>query len=140
MKKLEVVPNSNSAEELSYIYNELFRVESQISELKEYEGKLKAKLTFMFSDRIKEEYAQKPEPFGTVKFEDQDREIVFTTPKRVSYDQDGLKSLYEQGAPVTVEYSLNENVFKALDDAGKAAFMPYRTVEPGNMSVKVKEV
>ncbi len=113
-------------------------VQNQIDILKKQETGLKKELQEKYSKQTLSLYAEKGDKFGVVNIKDAGFKLSFTTPKKVSYDQEGLKKLYDLGAPVTVEYSLSENVYKALDKEGQAAFMPYRTVEPGNVSIKIE--
>ncbi len=126
------IPNSVSAtiESLEHVRNEM-------AALKKLEEEIKDKLVESFD--LASAYKSKSEPFGVVNFAEGDYKVSFTTPKKVKYDQAGLAKLAKLGAPVDVEYSVKETVFKALDDDGKAAFMQYRTVEPGAISIKVEK-
>lgn len=114
-------------------------IRAEISNLKKMEEELKDALVSIYKDQIDTQYKEKPEPFGIVRLGvSDDTDVVFDTPKKVKWDQKGLKELFLDGAPVKVEYSLSETLFKELNEAGKKAFMPYRTVEPGKITVKIE--
>jgi hypothetical protein len=134
--KQEVKRGSNEVA----LLNNLQEIQDKIAELKKQEAVVKSEIVFVFKERIEEALQQKDEPFGSVNFEVENLKVTFTTPKKISYDQEGLKRLYEEGAPVKVEYDLPETVFKVLDQAGKDAFMPYRTLERGTISFKVEDL
>lgn len=121
------------------IYNELERINHEINRYKEYKAEAEKSLYSMFQKEIEAAYKQKSEPFGAVSFKDSGLDITFTTPKNVTWDQKGLEHLYYEGAPVDVDYSMKETTFKELNDAGRAALMPFRTVKPGSISIKIKE-
>lgn len=125
----------NSVEATVVMLNSIRR---QIAELKEDEEKIKDQLLSTFAEQIKSAYKEKSEPFGVVNFNDGDYKISFTTPKKVKWDQRGLAELHKDGAPVDVEYSVKEAVFKDLDDEGKAIMMKHRTVEPGSVAIKIE--
>lgn len=127
------IPNSTEA-----VIVELERVRDEIASLKKSEENLKERLTAQFD--LSAAYKEKGEPFGVVNFINGEYKVSFTTPKKVEWDQVGLKELAQLGAPVSVEYGLSETLFKALDKDGQDAFMPYRTVKPGSISIKVEAV
>lgn len=132
-KSVKVLLNSVEAQ-----ITELESVRSRIKNLKEQEDRIKDMIYENFKDEIAAAYKQKEDPFGVVNFPMDGYKLSFTTPKKVEWNQDGLKKLYEAGAPVDVEYSVKEVIFKAQDADGKDAFMPFRTVKPGAVSIKVE--
>lgn len=127
------IPNSVEAtlEQLNSVRNEM-------EELKRVESDLKSRILEIFQTGLKDCYKEKSEPFGVVNIQHGKYKLKFDTPKKVKYNQSGLETLFEEGAPVEVEYSVKESVFKSLDDSGKNAIIPYRTVEPGTISIKVE--
>jgi hypothetical protein len=135
MKNLKSVPNSTES-----ILKDLEDLQAEISALKERETLLKSNLVFAYKDQMAQALKQKDEPFGVVNFKDGDYKIAFTTPKKVKWDQKGLKQVYEDGGPVDVEFSVKEAVYKDMDDDGKGILMKYRTVEPGNVAIKIERV
>lgn len=135
MEKLKDRLNSVEA-----ITESLVTVRKEIESLKALEDNIKANLVQAFEVQLVAAYKEKPEPFGVVNFKDGEFKISFTTPKKVKYDQKGLAELYKQGAPVDVEYSIKEAVYKDLDQSGKEAIMPFRTVEPGSIAIKIERV
>ena len=132
-KQSGYLPNSVEA-----IVETLTDIRSQIAVLKDKEDDFKTRLLGAFQSQLAAAYKEKSEPFGVVNFKDGDYKISFTTPKKVKWDQKGLELLYQDGAPVDVEYSVKEAVFKDLNDTGKALLMPHRTVEPGSVAIKIE--
>lgn len=131
---------SNSVNSVESLYSALEVAKAELALAKNNEQKIKDTIISLYSGSISKEYSEKGDKFGTVNIEDSGFKLTFITPKKVKWDQDGLKELLDEGAPVQVEYDVSENVFKGLNDAGKAAFMPYRTVEPGSMTIKIERV
>ena len=129
--KLTQVPRT-----LKSLYEELEMVQDALRVSKETEKNIKQDILDMYADKMKTVYAAKNEPFGSINFNEGNLKITFTTPKTVSWEQDGLKSLLEDGAPVDVEYSVKEKVYQDLNQAGKDCFLPYRTVKPGAVTIK----
>lgn len=132
-EKLKVVQSN-----IVSLSDELSKIQSEIKKLKIQEELVKEGIYALYAENIAVAYKEKSEPFGTVSFTHNDLKITFDTPKKVSWDQEGLAELYKEGAPVKVEYGVSETLYKELNDAGKAAFMPYRTVKPGTTSVKIE--
>lgn len=133
MKSQKSIPNSVESQ-----VNELESLRTRIKNLKEQEEQMKELIYENYKQKLVDSYKEKGEPFGVVNFKEEQFKISFDTPKKVKYDQAGLKNLYELGAPVEVEYSIKETVFKDLDKEGKDVIMPFRTVEPGKVAIKVE--
>ncbi len=134
-KKYDERPNSPEA-----IVESLHHVRNEIAALKELEDNLKSSLTESFKTQLTSAYKAKDEPFGVVNIKEGDFKIAFTTPKKVKYDQKGLAKLHEQGAPVDVEYSIKETVYKDMTDEEKNIIIPYRSVEPGSIAIKIERI
>jgi hypothetical protein len=122
------------------LYHELEQAQEALRVTKNTEKSIKDEIHLMFAIRIDESVRSKNSPFGTVNFVEDGLKVTFVTPKNVSYDQDGLKKLLDDGAPVDVEYSVNENTYKSLNQAGQDCFDKYRTVKPGSVQVKIERV
>lgn len=134
MTKAQVKPNSVEA-----TIDSLEKVRSEIETLKTMEEELKQSLVAAFLSDINSFYKQKEDgPFGTVRIPINGLDLIFNTPKKVEWEQEGLAELHKEGAPVKVEYSVSETTFKDLDQAGRDAFMPFRTVSPGKITVKIE--
>ena len=125
---------------LEELYHELEQAQEAIRVTKKTETAIKADIMFMFKEQLAESLRDKNSPFGTVHFEQDGLKVSFVTPKKVSYDQEGLKKLLDDGAPVDVEYSVNETVYKSLNKAGQDAFDKYRTTEAGTVQIKIERV
>lgn len=108
----------------------------------DYEALVKAEIINRYNDEINAALAAKDEPFGTVKVDD----LEFNLPKRVDWDQDGLKAIHDDIAAngsdpseyLTVKFGVKEAAFKNWPSVIKDAFIAARTVKPGAMTVKVK--
>jgi hypothetical protein len=109
--------------------------------------KIKNELLNRKAAQIKSAYSEKPEPFGVVNLPLGNKIIKIDTPKKVKWAQDQLETLWnrmkEDNADpkqyIKVEYDVSETAFKAWGDNIKAYFIPARTVEAGNPSVKIVE-
>lgn len=134
----QVVPKSNSAVEVSFLFEQLEEVEAHISDFEKKKKEIIDTVKSLYEIRIAGAYKEKGESFGAVSFKDTGLKLTFTTPKKVEYNQEGLAILYAEGAPVDVEYNIKEVVFKDLDKAGKEAIIPYRTVKSGKMTIKIE--
>lgn len=130
----------NSENRVESLYNELEEAKAALEKAKDREKEVKEKIKSLYANSIESEYSQKGNRFGTINIEDSGFKVSFVTNKKIYWDQDGLASLLKEGAPVEIEYSVKENVFKELNDAGKAAFMPYRTVELGSVTIKIERI
>lgn len=117
--------------------------------IKEQTSNLKIAKEALFNRKqaaIAEALAQKPEPFGAVSEQIGSDKVTFTTPKKVEWDQDGLKQLHDRmiadGADpleyMTVEYKVKEDAYKNWPSNLKEYFEPHRTVTPGNVSIKIE--
>jgi hypothetical protein len=138
---------TNSNTQLGYIPNSpegvivrLNQVREQIAELKKLEDQVKESLIEAFRVQLTAAYREKPEPFGVINITEGEYKISFTTPKKVKWEQEGLAELYKDGAPVEVEYSVKETVYKDLDKEGKKIMNKFRTVEPGSVAIKIERV
>lgn len=131
-EKLKVIRGTDS------VLSELNKIQLDIKELKAQETMLKLALISEYKSEYTAKLKAKSEPFGQSSFETAEYKVTFNTPKKVTWDQNGLAELHKEGAPVDVEYSVGEKTYKELNDAGKEAFMPYRTVTPGNVSVEIE--
>lgn len=118
--------------------NELESIRTRIKNLKEQEERIKDSIYEKYKTKLEEKYKEKEEPFGVVNLQEESFKVIFTTPKKVEWNQDGLAKLMTQGAPIDIEYSMKETVYKDLDDESKKALLPYRTVKPGTVSVKIE--
>ena len=125
---------------LPELFHELEQAQEALRITKNTEKAIKEEIHGMFDEQLRESLRSKNSPFGTVHFEQAGLKVTFVTPKNVSYDQEGLKKLLDDGAPVDVEYSVNETVYKSLNQAGQDAFDKYRTVKPGSVTLKIERV
>lgn len=130
-------PEDDKAD-VNTLVTRLEAIQSSLYELKQKEAVIKAALAYLYKAKIEDAYRVKNEPFGTVTIKDSGLKIKFDIPKKVEWDQEGLAKLHAEGAPVKVEYGVSETLFKSLNDAGKGAFMPYRTVKPGTTAITVE--
>jgi hypothetical protein len=119
---------------------ELTEIRQKIKELKEAEELVKEDILDYYESQITAFYEHKGTPFGVAGISDKGFKFSFETPKIVSWDQNGLRALANEGAPVSVKYNVTETTFNALDEDSQAAFMPYRTVKPGKIVVDIELV
>lgn len=92
---------------------------------------------------IQRELKAKDEPFGTVHANG----FTFNVPKKITWDEVKLRDLAAQIAKdgekpeeyIDISYAVSESKFKAWPEAIKNAFIPARTVQQGNVAVKLKK-
>ena len=125
---------------LPELFHELEQAQEALRVTKNTEKSIKEEIHGMFEEQLSESKGKRNSPFGTVHFEQDGLKVSFVTPKKVSYEQEGLKKLLDDGAPVDVEYSVNETVYKSLNQAGQDAFDKYRTTEAGTVQIKIERV
>jgi hypothetical protein len=135
--KTKSIPNLKTASEL---YGDLEAAINALEQAKANKKAVEAELMALFNSRLESAYKQKDEPFGTVNFEEDGLKVTFNTPKKVEWNQEKLKALYEEGAPVEVEFNVKEVVYKSFDKDTQKYFTPARTVSPGSVTVKVEEL
>src|ERR1700761_4264006 len=75
---------------------ELEDIRSQIERLKEQEEDYKELVVEYYKTKIEEAYKEKGDKFGTIKIEEEFGKLKFDTPKKVKWDQNILKKLYEE--------------------------------------------
>jgi hypothetical protein len=121
------------------------------SAAKQYTKSLKEEFKSRRIDSIDSLYKSKDEPFGTVHLEIAERDIEIIVRKEVDWDQlllaaahhkmltDGLRQ-EEINEYLKISYEISENKYKAWPTNIRNYFEAARTVKPGNMSIKVKEL
>lgn len=96
---------------------------------------------------IKIALMQKTEPFGSVTQNIGGFKVTYNTPKKVEWRQDLLADIYAQikADPnecvedyIELEYNVPESKYKNFPTNIRSAFLPARTVMPGNVSVKIE--
>lgn len=92
---------------------------------------------------IEAELSDKEYGCGTVTLETDQWEAKITVSKKVSYDQDTLKGLYNQTGDdrdeyVKLTYAIEESKFKAWPSAIQNFFSAARTVTPSKPSFVIK--
>ena len=90
---------------------------------------------------------EKSEPYGVVHLGIGNHDVEINTPKKITYDQKKLKEIRDQiisdGANpdvyIQTEYSISETTYKNWDEETKSFFRDARTIQPGSVSIKIKE-
>lgn len=105
-----------------------------------YEKRIKEEILFRHRGMIAEALAEKDEPFGTVNLGN----IKFNVPKKVEWDQTLLANLYKEigdtaNEYMEVAYKVKEAAFKNWPSSIQNAFLPARTVKPGNTTIEFTE-
>lgn len=128
------------------IIEDILSLEAQIATLESNVKIAKNNLLERRRAQLDEALRAKKEPFGAVSTEIANQKVTFTTPKKVTWDQGGLKKLAAQmiadGADpeeyITIEYKIKEDAYKNWPSNLKEYFEPHRTVTPGNVSIKIE--
>jgi len=110
---------------------------------KEYQEKLLS----MLSDEVKNSLDGKAYGCGTANIETDTKTIKVTVGKKVDWDQDKLKSIWndiQKGGEnpeeyITVKYGVSENAYKSWPSSISDVFEPARTVTPYKPTLKIEE-
>jgi hypothetical protein len=115
----------------------LHKIRQSIEELKRAEVFCEAELLGSARDILVEQLGDKDYGAGTVNLPIEGVKVKVVVSKKVSYDQDGLKSNRQQLADngedpdeyIKVKYDVSEAAYKSWPTSLKKMFEPYRTVE-----------
>lgn len=99
-----------------------------------------------FSEWAGEARRAKKADTGTVRFDDGEYVVIADLPKKVSYDQDGLRqierSLNDMGEPaeeyITTKREVSERAYGAWPSSIRSMFDPYRVLGTGKPSYKIE--
>ena len=112
---------------------------------------LKEELKNRRGNEIGHLYCEKDEPFGTVHIEIGGKDCVFDTAKKVEWNQDRLAAAHHKMLTdgltqeqvteyLKIEYGISETAYKSWPSDIRNYFEPARTVKPGSVSIKIKEL
>lgn len=109
-------------------------------EAQKNENLVRAEILNQMQDQINAALKEKEEPFGSVNLDD---DLSINIPKKVKWDQNGLRQLWDDIGEtafeyIEVEFGVKESKFKAWPSDIKNSFMPFRTVTPGAATIKLK--
>ena len=112
-------------------------------EKEEYEGKLMA----MIAPEVQNSLEGNAYGCGTANVETETKTIKVTVSKKVKWDQERLKSIwddieasgYKPEEYINVKYDVSENAYKAWPSSISDAFEPARTVEVSKPTIKIEE-
>lgn len=85
--------------------------------------------------------------YGTATIETETKKIKVTLSKRVKWDQDKLKKLWDDieasgekpDEYINIKYDVSENAYKSWPSSISSAFDPARTVEVSKPTLKIEE-
>lgn len=97
-------------------------------------------------DQIQAAYLGEAKDTGTVRLHAEGVSIEVTRPKKVEWDQDGLKAISERiraagddpSEYVETNLVVSEKRYTAWPASIQKQFEPARTVKPGNTSIRIK--
>ena len=109
----------------------------------EYESNLMA----MIAPEVKNSLEGKDYGCGTANIETEANTIKVTVSKKVKWDQDKLKKLWDDieasgekpDEYIKVKYDVSENAYKSWPSSISDAFEPARTVEVSKPTIKIEE-
>ena len=113
-----------------------------LEKAKEDKAKVDAALDYKFQDEVSEMLQSLQQDTGTVNFGRSGIRIKATVPKKVSWDQEQLKTLAKRfadsGADPTeyldISYKVPEKKYTEWPETIKQSFRPARTLTPGKVS------
>lgn len=132
--------------ELSKDISSLLEVEEQIKQLQSKKKTLEDVIYNKISGDVTSQLEEKDYGVGTANIKVDDYKIKVTIGKDVSYDQNGLKTMYHlfkgQGRDpdeyIKVEYDVSESKYKAWPSELQKMFEAYRTVKPSKPKIKIE--
>lgn len=122
---------------------QLKKIRAELAHLKELEAGLVIIVTESYQDAINDTLSQKDYGAGTVNLDG----LKFEVKKNVTWDQDGLASLWNQlkkegkQASEYMDFKLgvSENAYKNWPSDIKSRFTPYRTVKTSAVAVSFND-
>ncbi|CAK0772116.1 conserved hypothetical protein [Gammaproteobacteria bacterium] len=130
------------ANQLAEVYNNLDQLATW---LKKTRAKVDAALEQRYGESCRTALLQSGRDFGITHIQDEEIQVSYDLPKRVSWDQAKLaviaKNLAASGERledyIDVELSVSESRYKAWPSRIQEQFTPARTVKPGKVSIKL---
>ena len=124
----------------------LYEMRLHIDELKRVEKMIEANILSQAHDELAQQFNDSDYGTGTATLAAEGYKVKVVVTKKVTYDQDGLKSVAEQLASngedpaeyIKAKYDVSETAYKNWPSSLKAMFEPYRTVEPSKPSIKIE--
>jgi hypothetical protein len=129
--------------------SQLALLQEDVAELKASTKKaddfIYAALAERFAGKASEQRKAKGQDTGTVRFDDGEYTVVADLPKKVTYDQSGLRQVETQinamGEPIedyiSIKRDVSERAFEGWPNSLKKMFLPYRTVGVGKAGYKL---
>lgn len=129
------------------IVENILALGDSIKSLTKEKKSLEEKLILNNDNFIKSKLAEKDYGCGSVSFDIEGYKVTVNVPKKVKYDQLKLgntyneikNSGYDPEDYISVEYSISENAYKNWPEHIQNAFLDARTVEQGNLTIKIEE-
>lgn len=118
-----------------------------INETKNKKDEYENQLLAMISPEVQNSLEGNAYGCGTANVETETKTIKVTVSKKVKWDQEKLKSLWDDietsgNKPeeyINVKYDVSENAYKAWPSSISDAFEPARTVEVSKPTIKIEE-
>jgi len=123
--------------------NNLDQITTQIKELTKKQTALKEELLEQLDTNIQLALTRKDEPYGVIHVEG----CEVNVPKKVTWDQKQLAEIHQNilisnedpADYIDVAYKVAESKFKVWPTSIRDRFLPARTVEAGNASIKIEK-
>lgn len=132
--------------DINLVEQELYQVQSELKKLKAKEKEIILSVKEYYAEDIAERYATKQEPFGAITIALGDIDIEVTRPKKVEWDQEGLKQLREKISKhedsskyIKEKLTVSETDYKKWPKDVQEAFKQHRTVKDGTETIKLKK-
>lgn len=123
------------------------RCDRAIKTIEKDKNDLQEKLLFMLREEVENSLEGKAYGCGTANIETDTKTIKVTIGKKVDWDQDKLKSIWndiQKGGEnpeeyITLKYGVSENAYKSWPSSISDVFEPARTVTPSKPTLKIEE-
>ena len=132
--------------ELLNTIERLNKLRANMTELARAEKFMEAEIMKLAHNQLAEQFNASDYGTGTASIKVGDYKVKVVISKKVSYEQDGLKAIFEQLAAnqeepteyIKVKYDVSEAAYKVWPSSLQKMFEPCRTVEPSKPTIKIE--
>jgi hypothetical protein len=132
--------------DIAWYYDELNAVRQKQAEAKKDEKVIVSQIRERYNDDFKNILKTKKEPYGKVSTQEDGFEIICTTQKKVTWNQEILAELYKRISEhedasqyISVEYKVSETAYKNWPNDIKEAFKKARTEQEGTVKIEIEQ-
>lgn len=132
--------------DIAWYYDELNAINGKLSDAKKDKKLVESEIKQQYNENVSALLKNKKEPYGKVSIEDDGFTVSFSTPKKITWDQEKLAELYKRISEhedpsqyISVEYKVSETAYKNWPDDIKRAFSEARTEGEGAVKIEIEQ-